>query len=179
MSSIPYRWILKKFILDIFKDRWDLDATDQLPPYMKHCYKALLDFYVEIVEELEKTGKSSCAHYVKEEVIIANKHIKFAIKYLSNKCCNLQIKKVVRAYFQETKWAYDCYIPPIEEYMKVALVSCAYMMLSTASLVGMRDLATKEAFVWISSEPLIVRAAATICRLMDDMVGQGVSSLKY
>ncbi|CAA3010405.1 (-)-germacrene D synthase [Olea europaea subsp. europaea] len=131
-------------------ERWDLDATDQLPPYMKHCYKALLDFYVGIVEELEKTGKSSCAHYVKEE-----------------------IKKVVRAYFQETKWAYDCYIPPIEEYMKVALVSCAYMMLSTASLVGMGDLATKEAFDWISSEPLIVRAAATICRLMDDMVGQG------
>ncbi|CAI9756932.1 unnamed protein product [Fraxinus pennsylvanica] len=94
-------------------DRWDLDATDQLPPYMKHCYKALLDFYVETVEELEKTGRSYCAQYVKEEVIIAT------------------------------------------------------------SLVGMGDLATEEAFDWISSEPLIVRATSTICRLMDDMVGQG------
>lgn len=49
--------------------RWDLSLVDQLPPYMKYYYKALLDVYVEIEEELEKTGKSSLVHYVIEEVI--------------------------------------------------------------------------------------------------------------
>ncbi|KAL2529715.1 germacrene-D synthase-like [Forsythia ovata] len=84
------------------------------------------------------------------------------------------MKKLVRAYFKEAKWTYDGYVPTIEKYMKVALVSGAYMMLSTSSLVGMGELATKEAFEWISSEPLLVRASSIICRLMDDMVGHGV-----
>ncbi|KAL2456217.1 Uncharacterized protein Fot_57012 [Forsythia ovata] len=79
----------------------------------------------------------------------------------------------VRAYFKEAKWTFNGYVPTIEEYMEVALVSCAYMMLSTTSLVGMGELATKEAFDWISSEPLFVRASAIVCRLMDDMVGHG------
>ncbi|KAL2529707.1 germacrene-D synthase-like [Forsythia ovata] len=85
------------------------------------------------------------------------------------------MKKLVRAYFKEAKWTYDGYVPTIEKYMKVALVSGAYMMLSTSSLVGMGELATKEAFEWISSEPLLVRASSIICRLMDDMVGHGPS----
>ncbi|KAL2529077.1 Tricyclene synthase [Forsythia ovata] len=42
---------------------------------------------------------------------------------------------------------------------------------------GMGELATKEAFEWISSEPLLVRASSIICRLMNDMVRDGVRSL--
>lgn len=49
--------------------RWDLSLVDQLPPYMKYYYKALLDVYVEIEEELDETGKSPLIHYVIEEVI--------------------------------------------------------------------------------------------------------------
>ncbi|KAL2496217.1 Alpha-humulene/(-)-(E)-beta-caryophyllene synthase [Forsythia ovata] len=95
----------------------------------------------------------------------------FSITHLNSLI--LQMKKLVRAYFEEAKWTYNGYVPTIEEYMEVALVSCAYMMLSTTSLVGMGELATKEAFDWISSEPLFVRASAIVCRLMDDMVGHG------
>ncbi|KAL2505973.1 Alpha-humulene/(-)-(E)-beta-caryophyllene synthase [Abeliophyllum distichum] len=131
-------------------ERWDLSAIDKLPPYMKYFYKSLLDVYLEVEEELGMIGKSSRVYY--------------AIK---------EMKKLVRAYFKEAKWTYDGYVPTIEEYMKVALVSGAYMMLSTSSLVGMGELATKEAFEWISSEPLLVRASSIICRLMDDMVGHG------
>lgn len=55
------------------------------------------------------------------------------------------------------------------------MVSGAYKMLATNSFVGMGDLVTKEAFDWVSSNPLIVKAASVICRLSDDMVGHEVS----
>ncbi|KAE9458161.1 hypothetical protein C3L33_09930, partial [Rhododendron williamsianum] len=59
-------------------------------------------------------------------------------------------------------------------YMSVALNSSGYKMLATTSFVGMAELATKEAFEWVSSDPLIVQAAAVIARLMDDMVSHKV-----
>ncbi|CAI9756927.1 unnamed protein product [Fraxinus pennsylvanica] len=139
--------------LKLFTDaieRWDISAMDQLPSYMKYCYESLLDVYLEAERELGEIGKSYRVQYAIDEM-----------------------KKLVRAYFEEAKWTYNGYAPTLEEYMKVALVSGAYMMLSTTSLVGMGELVTKEAFDWISSEPLSVRASSIICRLMDDMVGHG------
>lgn len=76
---------------------------------------------------------------------------------------------------EEAEWCYSKHVPTMDEYMKLALVSGAYMMLSTTSLVGMGDPITQDDFDWITSEPPIVRAASVICRLMDDMVGHGVS----
>ncbi|GLT50329.1 hypothetical protein SLA2020_238210 [Shorea laevis] len=43
-------------------------------------------------------------------------------------------------------------------------------MLITNSLVGMGEVASKEAFDWISNDPRMVKACAIICRLMDDIV---------
>ncbi|CAA2961961.1 (-)-germacrene D synthase [Olea europaea subsp. europaea] len=138
-----------KHFTDAIK-RWDFSAIDQLPSYMKYFYKSLLDVYLEAETELGTIGKSYRVHYAIDEM-----------------------KKLVQAYFEEAKWTYSKYTPTLEEYMKAALVSTAYMMLSTTSLVGMGELVTKEAFDWISSEPLSVRASSIICRLMDDMVGHG------
>ncbi|CAA2986773.1 (-)-germacrene D synthase [Olea europaea subsp. europaea] len=86
--------------------------------------------------------------------------------------CLSNLRKI-QAYFEEAKWTYNKYTPTFEEYIKVALVTSGYMLLSTTSLVGMGELVTKEAFDWISSEPLSVRASSMIARLMDDMVGRG------
>ncbi|XP_022876862.1 beta-caryophyllene synthase-like [Olea europaea var. sylvestris] len=136
--------------LKLFTDAiemWDFSAVDQLPSYMQYLYKSLLDVYLKSEKEL---GKSYRVHYAIDEM-----------------------KKLVQAYFKEAKWTYNKCTPKLEEYMKVALVSSGYMMQSTMSLVGMGELVTKEAFDWISSEPLSVRASSIIARLMDDMVGQG------
>ncbi|OIT20229.1 (-)-germacrene d synthase, partial [Nicotiana attenuata] len=81
------------------------------------------------------------------------------------------LKKVCKAYFQEFKWYHAGYIPTFEEYLKVALVTACYMMLSAISLVGMGEIVTKETFEWITSEPLMVKASSVVCRLMDDRVG--------
>ncbi|KAJ9671958.1 hypothetical protein PVL29_025552 [Vitis rotundifolia] len=128
-------------------ERWDISALDQLPEYMRVCYQALLYVYSEIEEEMAKEGRSYQLYYAKEAM-----------------------KNQVRAYYEEAKWLQVQQIPTMEEYMPVALVTSAYSMLATTSLVGMGDAVTKETFDWIFSEPKIVRASAIVCRLMDDMV---------
>lgn len=65
----------------------------------------------------------------------------------------------------------------MEEYMQVALVTGAYKILATTSFVGMGELATKEAFDWVSNDPLIVQAASVVCRLTDDIVGHKVRNM--
>ena len=84
------------------------------------------------------------------------------------------MKKLVRAYFEVAKWFHQGYTPSMEEYMQVALVTSTYEMLLTTSFVGMGDLATQEAFDWVSSFPLIVKASSIIGRLRNDMVGHKV-----
>ncbi|KAL0399300.1 UNVERIFIED_CONTAM: Beta-caryophyllene synthase [Sesamum radiatum] len=114
------------------------------------CYEALSDVYIEMKNELKKIGESYRVEYAKEEM-----------------------KKLVRAYLEEAKWSYSKDMPTMGEYMKVAIVSSTYMMLLTTSLVGMGNLVTKKDFDWIKSEPLLVLASSTICRLTNDLVGYG------
>ncbi|KAK4484398.1 hypothetical protein RD792_006977 [Penstemon davidsonii] len=83
--------------LQLFTDaiqRWDVSALDQIPQYMRYCYQALLDVYAEAENELDKTGKSYCVNYAKEEM-----------------------KKLVRAYYEEAKWLYNNHIPTMDEYV--------------------------------------------------------------
>ncbi|KAL6316141.1 hypothetical protein AAG906_015971 [Vitis piasezkii] len=126
-------------------ERWDNNGIDKLPEYMKPCYLAVLDAYKEI-EEKENEERSYCVHYAKEAM-----------------------KNSVRAYFNEAKWLHGEYVPTVEEYMGVALVSCDVPMFTIISFVGMGFIATKEAFDWVLNGPKIVRACSTIIRLMDDM----------
>ncbi|KAL5546747.1 hypothetical protein UlMin_006434 [Ulmus minor] len=128
-------------------ERWDISAIDQLPEYMKFCYKALLDVYSEIEEELRNNGKLYRLDYAKEKMKIQ-----------------------IRAYFQEAKWFHQQYTPTMEEYMPLALVTSAYGMLSTTSFVGMGNIVTRDSFEWLFSDPKMVKASAVVCRLMDDIV---------
>ncbi|KAL0362762.1 UNVERIFIED_CONTAM: Germacrene-D synthase [Sesamum calycinum] len=129
--------------------RWDANALEQLPPYLRICYEALSDVYIEMENEIKEIGESYRAQYAKEEM------------------------KLLRAYLEETKWSYGKDIPTMEEYMKVAIVTATYMMLSTTSLVGMGNLVTKKDFDWVTSEPLLVIASSAVCRLTNDVVGYG------
>ncbi|XVF77877.1 hypothetical protein PTKIN_Ptkin14bG0082600 [Pterospermum kingtungense] len=81
------------------------------------------------------------------------------------------IKRQCQAFFVEAKWLHENYTPTVEEYMPIGLVSCGHFMLGIASFVGMEDTITKETFIWALNDPKILRASATICRLMSDIVG--------
>lgn len=130
-------------------------AIDELPEYMRHCYQPLLDVFAEAEEEMVKEGKPAYGFvYAKE----------------------------VRFYFHESKWCQVQYFPTLEEYMSITLVTAGYKMLSVTSFVLMGNVATKEAFDWISNEPSIERAASVINRLHDDILKLKVTAgrmLKY
>ncbi|KAL5804314.1 hypothetical protein ACOSQ3_031114 [Xanthoceras sorbifolium] len=129
-------------------ERWDISAIDQLPEYMKFCYKALLDVYRENEEEFACEGKLYRLDYAKEAM-----------------------KETVRNYFLEAQWCHQQHVPTMEEYMSVALVTSTYPMFTSTSFVGMGgDIVTKEAFEWLFSNPKMVQACSVIGRLMNDMV---------
>ncbi|XP_057995689.1 probable terpene synthase 6 isoform X3 [Hevea brasiliensis] len=48
-------------------ERCSIDATDELPDYMKVFYKELLNLFEETENIASKEGRSNCAYYVKEE----------------------------------------------------------------------------------------------------------------
>ncbi|KAG8368252.1 hypothetical protein BUALT_Bualt15G0026000 [Buddleja alternifolia] len=131
-------------------ERWDYDSFNNLPTYMRHIYKALLDVYTEIEDENLKLGISYPIRYAKEEM-----------------------KEMISAYYEEAKWSYNNYIPTMKEYMNVAFRAVGSTMLFTASLAGMRNLVSKEEFDWVVSKPSMILATVPIGRLMNDMTGHG------
>ncbi|XVF04022.1 hypothetical protein REPUB_Repub05bG0044700 [Reevesia pubescens] len=137
--------------LDIFTKaihRWDISCIDQLPDYMKVCYREMLNVYKEMEDLMAKQGKSYRVQFAKEAM-----------------------KKLCQAYYVEAKWLNENHTPTMEEYMSIALVSCSYHMLAITSFVGMEDTITKETFVWAFNTPKILRASTIVCRLMNDIIG--------
>ncbi|KAK5786699.1 hypothetical protein PVK06_041342 [Gossypium arboreum] len=82
-----------------------------------------------------------------------------------------EMKRQCQAFSIEAKWLHENYIPTMEEYMPIALVSCGYLHLTISSFVGMEDNITKETFNWAFNDPKIIRASSSICSLMSDIVG--------
>lgn len=130
-------------------ESWDIDASEQLPPYMKLSYRALVQVYTEAERELENLGNK----------------MTFRVKYSIN-----EMKKLLRAYFQEAKWYHEKVVPTMEQYIKNGIPSSTYLLLATTSWLGMGDVATKDAFDWISNEPTILVALSIIARLLNDLV---------
>ncbi|XP_077233765.1 (-)-germacrene D synthase-like [Tasmannia lanceolata] len=129
-------------------DRWDFEAIDLLPKYIKVCYLALLNTVREIEEELVVEGNSYRVQYLKEA-----------------------IKGITRAYLAEAEWLNKGYVPLFNEHLTVSLISCGYPLATITSFVGMGEIATKEAFDWASRRPKPVVDASIIGRLQDDIVG--------
>lgn len=48
--------------------RWDINAVNKLPEYMRLFYKFFLSVYSEMEEELAKSGNSDRVNYAKQEV---------------------------------------------------------------------------------------------------------------
>uniref|UniRef100_A0A1W7HBX5 Terpene synthase n=1 Tax=Scoparia dulcis TaxID=107240 RepID=A0A1W7HBX5_SCODU len=131
-------------------ERWDVSCLDQLPEYMQFLYRVLLDLFQEIEEEevVRQAGTYRVTYGIEA------------------------IKEVARAYFDEAKWREENYTPTMEEYMSVATRSSGYVSLIVISFLGIDgNIANREAFDWVLSEPDMVKATTIICRLIDDMVG--------
>ncbi|XXG79144.1 hypothetical protein AAC387_Pa09g0278 [Persea americana] len=135
--------------------RWDRSAIDQLPEYMKLHFCALLDTVDEFEEELSREGKAYRISYLKEVY-----------------------KELSKNYYIEQQWAHSGYVPTSEEYMRVALITASYQMLTLVSYVGMGDVATREAFEWVKNMPKLVQAASIVCRFKDDIQSNQLEQMR-
>ncbi|XP_077220186.1 beta-cubebene synthase-like [Tasmannia lanceolata] len=135
--------------LQLFTDaiyRWDADDIDQLPQYLKDAFMVLYNTVKTLEEELEPEGNSYRGFYVKDAM-----------------------KVLARDYFVEHKWYNRKIVPSVEEYLKISCISVAVHMATVHCIAGMYEIATKEAFEWLKTEPKLVIDASLIGRLLDDM----------
>ncbi|URE20943.1 hypothetical protein MUK42_04275 [Musa troglodytarum] len=105
---------------------WEAQAVDQLPDYMKDYYLKLINNFEEMKDELALEEKYRML-YLKEE-----------------------IKTLARFYFEESKWGVERYVPTVEEHLHISMMTTTYSMLACASFAGMGEVATKEAFEWVT-----------------------------
>lgn len=84
------------------------------------------------------------------------------------------MKRQCRVYLAEAKWFHEGYLPTMEEYMKVAIVSTCYYLFVPISFVGMGVAASEEAFQWVESDPMLLNATGIIGRLMNDITSHKV-----
>ncbi|KAL1535653.1 (-)-5-epieremophilene synthase STPS3-like [Salvia divinorum] len=131
--------------LEVFTEaiqRWDYGEISKLPEYMRHLYKAILELYIPLEEELAKEGRSYASYYAIEG-----------------------LKELVRCYFEEAKWFKEGNLPSFEEYLKLGQITSTYNYLVPSSFLGAR----KEDFEWLSEKPKILVATLIIGRLLDDI----------
>ncbi|XP_042399446.1 alpha-humulene synthase [Zingiber officinale] len=126
-------------------ERWEPQAVDCVPEYLKDFYLKLLKTYKDFEDELEPNEK-------------------YRIPYLQE-----EIKVLSRSYFQEAKWGVERYVPSLEEHLLVSLISAGYYAVACAAYVGLGEDATKETFEWVASSPKILKSCSILCRLMDDI----------
>ncbi|TKY71583.1 (3S,6E)-nerolidol synthase 1 [Spatholobus suberectus] len=135
--------------LTLFTDvvsRWDISATEQLPDYMKICFKALYDLTNEIsskiyqkhgwdpTDSLRKTWKDLC-----------------------------------KAFLVEAEWFASGNTPSAEEYLKNGIVSSGVHIVLVHIFFLLGQGLTKENVQIIDGHPRIISSSATILRLWDDL----------
>lgn len=88
------------------------------------------------------------------------------------------MKKQVRAYITEARWFNSDYVPTLEEYISNGVISSTYPILITLSFCGMGEVASKDTFDWLFTEPKLLYAASGLARLIDDIRSHEVWQLK-
>ncbi|CAL9152015.1 unnamed protein product [Musa hybrid cultivar] len=125
-------------------DRWDVNAMDKLPEYMKICFLALFN-----------TTNDTAYNVMKEKGLDIIPHLK---KAWADLC---------KASMVEARWYHQGYTPNLEEYLENALVSISGPLALTLAYCTSDDV-TREALDGFQSCPEIARWSSMIFRLCDD-----------
>ncbi|XP_075104678.1 (-)-camphene/tricyclene synthase, chloroplastic-like isoform X1 [Nicotiana tabacum] len=127
-------------------ERWETEAMEQLPDYMKVCYLELFNTTNEIAYEVLNEKGINVLPYL--------------IKSWADLC---------KSYLQEARWYYNGYTPTLEEYMDNAWISVAVPMVLVHAFPLVTNPVPKEAFESLSKYPDIIRWSAIIFRFADDL----------
>ncbi|PIN03534.1 Terpinolene synthase [Handroanthus impetiginosus] len=135
--------------LHLFNDaiqRWDMEAMDQLPNYMKLCYLALNNFIHEMAYDVLK----------EDEFLI--------IKHLRNSWADL-----CRTYLEEAKWYSEGYTPKLEEYIENAWISISAPVILSHAFFLVTNPIEKKAAQRLYKYHNIIRCSSIILRLANDL----------
>ncbi|KAM1373239.1 hypothetical protein ACFX2I_023964 [Malus domestica] len=130
-------------------DRWNMEAREKLPEYMKPIYTAMLNFGNEVTHNVFKNNGLSVLPYIKKEWV--------------NLC---------KSYLVEARWFYYKYTPTLEEYLKNAWTSVggpgaalhAYLLLPGCNIITKSSLDDS-----IKHGSQIIYWSSLITRLSDDL----------
>ncbi|XP_019056191.1 PREDICTED: (-)-germacrene D synthase-like [Nelumbo nucifera] len=128
-------------------ERWDNGAIDRLPEYMRLCFQEVMDIFFETEDWMTREGNPN--------------HLCYLIR---------EMKALIKAYFVEARWFNEKYFPRREEYLCNSWSGgSVYPLLTVASFISMGDVATKEAFDWVSIRPKLLTSSGLIVRLTNDI----------
>ncbi|KAL5568200.1 hypothetical protein UlMin_024775 [Ulmus minor] len=135
--------------LELFTDaieRWDMDAVDELPDYMKLCFLILHNFIHEMAFDVLKEQKLLCIRNLK--------------KVWADLC---------RSYLVEAKWHYNGYMPSLEEYMENAWISIGGPVVLTHAFFSVTNPIQEKALECLEKYSSIIRSSSMIVRFADDL----------
>ncbi|KAJ0984440.1 hypothetical protein J5N97_002796 [Dioscorea zingiberensis] len=136
--------------------RWDIQAIEHLPEYMKICYMALYN-------SINVTGYK-----------ILKEHGWFIIPQLTK-----QWQKICEAFLVEARWFNNEHVPTLEDYLNNGITTAGtYMALVYAFyLIGKQ--VTKESADLVNACPKLFHNSGRILRLWDDLGTAKVLLLNY
>ncbi|PAN10360.1 hypothetical protein PAHAL_2G089500 [Panicum hallii] len=128
-------------------ERWDEQAAEKLPAYMKDLFIFILNTINDIMGDL-KLQKNKHAEFVKELFI-----------------------DTVKRYGAERKWSDEHCVPAkISEHLQVSVGSSGCMHIANITFVLMGDVTTREAIEWAFSFPEMIRAVCIVGRISNDIM---------
>ncbi|KAM7500252.1 hypothetical protein LguiA_024666 [Lonicera macranthoides] len=127
-------------------ERWDVNAIDQLPDYMKICFLALFNSINDMAYGALKEQNFNI------------------IPYLKNTWIGL-----CKSYLVEAKWYDNKYTPTLKEYLENAWISISAptILMHAYSLIS--NPLTKDALECLEKYPNLVRWSSMILRLSNDL----------
>uniref|UniRef100_A0ACD6AJB8 Uncharacterized protein n=1 Tax=Avena sativa TaxID=4498 RepID=A0ACD6AJB8_AVESA len=139
-----YSTLEESKLLTIAIERWDEQAAEQLPGYMKFFYNKVLETVKDIEEDLKHQGNKN-ADYIKKLLIDATK-----------------------CYYNEAKWREEGDAPAtVEEHLLFSMPSSCCMHVPALALVAIG--ATSDVIDWAMTYPKIIRASCVVGRVINDV----------
>ncbi|QHN95392.1 hypothetical protein HN51_043243 [Arachis hypogaea] len=126
--------------------RWDLDAMEQLPEYMKICYMALYNTTHEIAYKIQKDRGLTAVAYLKKTWI-----------------------DIFEAFLEEAKWFNQGYVPSFREYLDNGVISAGSYMAMTHATFLVGDGISKDTLSMMKTYPRLFSCSGEILRFWNDL----------
>nr|QJF54219.1 terpene synthase 38 [Nicotiana attenuata] len=127
-------------------DRWDINAIERLPDYMKICFLALFNSMNELAYDI-----------LKEQGFSIISHIR---KQWANLC---------KAYLLEVKWYQSRYTPSLNEFLRNAWITNTGPVLIMHAYFCITNPIKEEELECLKNYPAIIQSPSLILRLANDL----------